>query len=331
MTVSGSGDIVREIHEDFQGEPAVNTIRIIPTRVRFSPHRHVMPWAPKIALAALAVTAAMNCSSPEGHRTVAVSILPQKYLAERIAGNRYRVAVLLPPGYSPESRELTPGRMRAASGAAIYFRVGPIPFERANMASLVQANPDMTVADTSAGIEPITGHGGHGDGPDPHLWVSLKSARIMAKHMMETLAAADPGSADYFRANYRGLIADIDRTDEVIARLLSPYRGRTFIVYHPAWSYFARDYGLVQAAVERDGKTPGPAGIAGIIQLAKREGARAVFIQSQFPSDTARSVAREIGGDVVPLDPLDPDYLGGMERTAAAIAKSLGEGHEKTD
>ncbi|MBN1532412.1 MAG: zinc ABC transporter substrate-binding protein [Spirochaetes bacterium] len=274
-------------------------------------------------LTAAAAAVILSCSPEgDGRQTIAVSILPQRYLLERIAGDRFHIAVMIPAGYSPESSEVTPGQMKEIARAVIYFRVGPIPFERSRMAGFIQANPAMIVTDTSRGIPLIEGDGSHHGGADPHVWVSPKSGRIMARHMMETLIAFDPGSRKLYERNFRALAADIDRLDRRLAETLRPCRGGRFIVYHPAWAYLARDYGLVQVPVEHQGKSPAPSRIGDIIRLARSEGIRTVFVQRQSPTDTAEAIAGDIGGTLVTLDPLSPDWPGEMERAAAAIAKS---------
>lgn len=259
--------------------------------------------------------------SPGSHDRLgaAVSVLPQKYLVERIAGDRVTVAVMIPPGFSHESTEITPGQIKALSRARVYFRLGPLPFEEANMDRLTQANPALKVVDTSAGVALLGGH----HGADPHLWLSPPAMTIMARHIRDALVELDPAGKSIYDANFKALAADMDILDRRISTMLASYKGRKFLVFHPAWSYFAQRYGLTQVAVEHEGKSPGPQHMKNIIDLARKEKIRVIFIQRQYSSAAAATVAGDLGGKVKVLDPLDPDWPAMMNTTAEAIRDAL--------
>ncbi|MCK9581646.1 MAG: zinc ABC transporter substrate-binding protein [Methanoregula sp.] len=267
--------------------------------------------------------------------TVAVTILPQKQFVERIAGEHARVIVLVPPGASPHTHEPTPRQLEEISGASIYFKVGSgIDFERAWMDKLKGVNPRMTIVDSSRGIQLIAGDPDHDEetiadahlseseeesGTDPHIWLSPKNARIMVENTYLGLARADPVHAGEYRANADAYLKELDTLDADITREISRTQIRTIMVYHPAWSYFARDYDLVQIPIETDGKDPSPAGIENLIQQAKADNITVIFASPEYSTKSAKVIAEEIGGSVALVDPLEEDYLGNIRNVSAAF------------
>ena len=285
---------------------------------------------------------ACGCASPAqpaGDRVaVVVSILPMASFAERVGGEHVEVETLVPPGESPATYEPTPRQMARLAAARLYFCAG-LPFEEAVTRKVEASFPDVEVVDTRQGIDlaPMAaeadGHAGHerGDEPhhhapgelDPHVWLDPTLAAQQAKTMAEALGRIDPGQrADYGR-NLEALRADLEAVDAEVRRALAPVKGRKLFVFHPAYGYFARRYGLEQVAVEIEGKEPGARQLARLIEEARAAGARVIFVQPQFSTATARSVARAIGGAVVPLDPLARDYVANLRRMASAVRDGL--------
>ena len=262
--------------------------------------------------------------------TVAVSIPPQAYFLERLGGDSVRPLVMLPPGRSPATYEPTPKQLAALGDARLYFRSG-VPFERAFLPKLKRNFPKLQIVDMNQGIklrplEEAKAHGDHGHGHgalDPHVWLSPPLAKVQAATMARALSRADPAHADAYAANLAALMADLDRVDKKIAQMLAPYRGRTVLVFHPAYGYFLNAYGLNQKAVETGGKRPGPRQLAHLMEQAQEQGTRVIFVQPQFSAASARALAAELSAQVVPLDPLAVDYLANLERMAGAIANAL--------
>jgi zinc transport system substrate-binding protein len=180
-------------------------------------------------------------------------------------------------------------------------------------------------AETAA---PGHGHGHHDHaGLDPHVWLSPAQGKILATAMRDALIAADPANTDAYRVGYESLVADINALDARLKAIFAPVprERRKFMVFHPAWGYFARQYGLTQVPVESEGKEPGPAELAALIDQAGRDGIRVVFVQPQFSTRSAEVVARGIGGTVVPVDPLAEDWLANMDKAAAAFQAAMKE------
>lgn len=269
--------------------------------------------------------------------TVAVTILPQKQFVERIGGEHVRVIVLVPPGASPHSHEPTAKQLEDISRASVYIKVGSgIDFERAWMDKLIGVNPRMTIVDSSEGIQLIVGGhdheetaipGDHSDEPetegatDPHIWLSPKNARIMVENTCQGLARADPGHGAEYRSNADAYQKELDALDTEISADIASRQVHTFMVYHPAWSYFARDYGLIQIPIETDGKEPSPAGIENLILKAKEENITVIFASPESSTKSATVIAEEIGGTLVLVSGLEEDYLGNLRMVAQAFTK----------
>ncbi|NLF31300.1 MAG: zinc ABC transporter solute-binding protein [Planctomycetes bacterium] len=263
-----------------------------------------------------------------GRPSVVVSVLPHAYLVERIAAGHVDVHVLVGAGQNPHTFEPTPRQVSRLGRADLFFTIGA-PFEQTIVRKL-SSGGRLRVVDTRRGIELATmeEHGGHdhdhheGD-LDPHVWMSPPLAAIQARTMCDALVELDGAHRDEYEANLRQLAADLDAADAEIAAVLAPLKGRTLYVFHPAFGYFARRYGLVQRAVETGGKSPAARDLKALIDQARGDGVRVIFVQPQFSDHAARTVAEQIGGAVVPIDPLARDYLGNLRRIAGEIRRAL--------
>jgi zinc transport system substrate-binding protein len=271
---------------------------------------------------------------------VMVSILPQVDFVSRIGGDKVRVTAMIPPGFSPATYEPSPSQLEELQDADIYVRIGHIEFEKARIAQLESLNPDMTVVDSSEGIELLTlaehsheeeetyGHEdeeAHEDalGNDPHIWLSPRLVKVQAKHILDALVAYNPDDAAYFTENYDAFITDLDTLDQVLNVAFSPITGETILVFHPAFGYLADAYGFHQESIEIEGKDPTPAQLQNIIDEARADGVKVIFVQEQFSTKSAESVASAIGGAVVQIDPLAPDYVANLKEMAETIVSAF--------
>ncbi|MBI9078456.1 MAG: zinc ABC transporter substrate-binding protein [Pseudodesulfovibrio sp.] len=264
---------------------------------------------------------------------VTVSIAPLKFFVERIGGERVDVTVMVPPGASPATYEPKSRQMAALTRSKLFLAIG-VPFERAWLPRMRDTNPGMDVVMVNSGIKPLymashhhekVGHvvKKHEGIPDPHVWTSPASARIMARVILSALVQADPKGSSKYNENHGHLLAEIDALDSDLRRLLEDKRGTRFMVYHPAWGYFARDYGLVQMPVELEGKEPGPRELVQIIKMAKKNGIRVVFAQPQFSEKSARIVAGAIKGKVVLADPMAEDWANNLRHVGRSFHEAL--------
>lgn len=254
---------------------------------------------------------------------VFVSILPQAYFVERVGGPFVDVSVLVGPGQSPATYEPTPKQMVKLGKSRIYFRIGT-PFEKGFVDKISDTFKGLVIVDTREKV-PIRffRQSGGESVPDPHIWLDPKRVKIQAETIAQTLAGMDSEHAAAYRGNLQAFLADLDRVDDEIARVLAPLAGRKIYVFHPAFGYFCESYGLEQVAFELEGKEPSPKQLSRLIDQAKKDGVKIVFVQPQFSAKGARTIARAIGGAVVPMNPLPRDYLKNLEDMATIIQETL--------
>lgn len=266
---------------------------------------------------------ALGCSHPETPAAddripVAVSVPPQAYFVDRIGGDRVDVAVLIPPGTSPHAFEPAPRQLRALSRARLYVKVGhpDFPFEKKHLDARLERDAGLELVDMSAGVADR-------GGSDPHVWLSPETAALTAREIARALTRLDPAHAELFEANLETFLADVEALDEELRAAFAGLERRTFVVQHPAWGHFAARYGLEQIAIERDGKEPGPAAFVTLIERTRQEGVRVVFVQQGIADRGARTLAREIGAEVVNVEPLAYDWLENLRRVAAAFRTDM--------
>jgi len=316
----------------------------------------------KLALGGLLVLAVLFSGCINQHQKVqetskigvVVSILPQKQFAERIGGDKVEVTVMVAPGASPHTYEPTPSQMKAVGDAKLYAKVGSdVEFETAWMDKITAANNEMLVVDCSKGISLIQmGEHHHREdehhedehhedehhmdehhmdehhehehgGLDPHIWLSVKNAKVMVENIYASLVQVDPENSQYYLENRNAYIEELEGLDRELESSFSGLESKKFMVFHPAWGYLAKDYDLTQVPVEQEGKDPSAKELKELIDEARQENIRVVFASPQFNKDTADSVAGEIGGTVVVINPLAEDYVSNMRTAASKIKTSL--------
>ena len=273
----------------------------------------------------------------ESKPTVFVSVLPQKFIVQQISGDMLNVEVMVAPGASPATYEPKPSQMRGLAAADAYFAVG-VPFENSWLDKIGGVNPGMRIVHTDEGITKLTMarhlHDGldlqeydaedeSDTGLDPHIWLSPPLVKHQARTTTAALQERYPASADFFQERLDAFLARIGALHVDLQQVLGNHEGAEFMVFHPTWGYFARDYGLRQVAIEMEGKQPKPAQLRELIEHARRRNIRIVFAQPQFSAKNARVIAREIGGEVIMIDPLAEDWLANMHRIAQTFSTSL--------
>jgi len=270
-------------------------------------------------------------SDGSGRPVVFVSIQPQAGLAKTIAGDRVEIHTLVGKGQSPHAYEPTPRQLTRLGEADALLGIG-MPFEKHLLKKIIPLYPDLPIIGTQAGIElrtmPHEHHGEHCTADhgamDPHVWLSPANVIVLAENMAQALGKTDPGNADEYRENFETLATELRQLDKDIRGRLAPYAGSRFYVFHPSFGYFSDAYGLKQVPVELDGKTPSPRQLVALIEQAKADGVKVVFVQKQFPADSAKAIALAIDGTVVQLDPLAEDIVANLRLIAESIGKALG-------
>ena len=279
-----------------------------------------------------------------GKRVLTVTIEPQRYFLDQIVGDAFTINTLVPPGTSPETYEPAPSVMIDMGKSDIYFMVGDLGFENAWSKRLAENNPNVTIINCSKGIElmeghdhshdHVHGHDHHADVPghvhahsgiDPHVWSSPPAVKIFVRNMLQAVVESDPDNEETFRANFDEFSVKIERTDSLIRNLLKDVPSKSFIIYHPALGYFARDYGLHQLSIEFEGKSPSPSQIKELVDVARKEKINTVFIQRGFDTKNAAVVAQEIGAEVFEIDPLRYDWDEELLRIATILARDTHE------
>jgi len=247
---------------------------------------------------------------------VSVSILPQKYIVDQIAGDLLQVNVLVPPGTSYHNYEVLPSQMKDLANSKVWLQIGLLTFEDAWKEKLAQINPDLVFVNCSEGINLLTGseceeegHDHEHDGAfDPHIWMGPAEVKLIAQNTLQALAKSFPEHASEFEKNYAGFILKIDSLSVQIDQQLASLTNRNILIFHPALGYYARQFKLVQTPLELDGKEPSPKHMKDIVDLARAQSIKVIFIQKEFDSENALQLSREIGGEVIIIDPLDYNW-----------------------
>ena len=294
---------------------------------------------------------------------VFASVVPIQTFVEKIGGQHVDARIMVRPGFNPHTYDPTPQQIGALAGTALYVRTGvPFEkawMERIRSANpgmqVFDARDGIALRVLEAHSHDEPGHDAehheesghdpahgteaahddhdeheahaaehnHDHEQDPHVWTSPPLVRHMVDRIRDKLAELDPAHAADFGRNHDAFVAELEALDRELHALLDPLPNRRFMVFHPAWGYFADTYGLTQVPIEREGKEPGARALAALIDQAKADKIRVVFVQPQFDKRQARQVAQAIGGAVISVDPLAADYLDNLRRVGREFAKAL--------
>lgn len=263
-----------------------------------------------------------------------VSILPQKYFVEKIAGNMAEIEVMVGPGKSPATYEPDPNQVINLSSSDIFFTIG-VPFENAFLKKIKANLKDTKIIDTSYGIKKryLESHSHvknssedkHIKVEDPHIWMSPRLAKIQAENIYNALVKEDADNKEIYQKGYENLLDELNELDFYLKNKLQNYKGNKIFVFHPSFGYFTDEYGLYQEAIETGGKEPVPAVLEKIINEAIEENIKIIFVQPEFSKKSAEAIANGIGGRVLSLNPLNPDYINNMKFIADQIEGALNE------
>jgi zinc transport system substrate-binding protein len=285
-------------------------------------------------------------STPRGNNriNVIVSILPQKYFVERIGGDRVTVHTIVLPGQSPATYEVTPQQMVRISSALLYFRIG-VPFENTWSGKIADAGKNLKVIDTRKNIplreiesfrhvesviagkrhrhkenhEKDESH--HHRGKDPHIWLDPVLVITQAETIARELIKTDPPGKELYMKNLRSFISDLRELDGYLKKLFKMMKNKNIIVFHPSWGYFTDRYGMNQIPVEIEGREPGQKELSLIINFMKREKSRVIFVQKQFSTRSAETIATAVKGRVVKIDPLAENYIENLKEIGKTISE----------
>ena len=276
----------------------------------------------------------------DGKVNVIVSIVPLSEFVEKVGGQKVDVSVLVPSGASPHTYEPKPSQLVEVSGADMFVKAGSqVEFELVWAEKIIEQNKRMHIVDCSEGIK-IDREKDHElhqdrdhdqeqdhDSPhhdiDPHIWLSPKNAKIMVENICDGLIKVDPENKDYYIKNKDLYLAELNDLDNKIGENLLGIENRSFIVFHPAFGHFAKEYELEQISIEVEGKEPSASDIENIIEVAKEHSIKVIFVSPQFNTKTAEVIARQTNCSVSFLDPLAKDYIVNMEKISSDIAQGF--------
>lgn len=278
----------------------------------------------KIATFIICVLLIAGCTTKNDNnkKTIFVTITPMQSLIQEITMGDFVVEVIVPKGASPETFEPTPKQVTAFNDAEFIFSTGLIDFEQ----SLVRRiNGDAKVVNLSKDIELIAGSCSHGHhhhhhGVDPHVWTSPRALRTMITNAHNAIITHYPDSVKYSEATEQ-LLERIDALDTYCAARIAEAGVKAMMIYHPAYTYYARDYGIEQIAIEHDGKEPSLRQTTSLIERAKQHNIKTIFRQPQYSEEKVRAIANDAGSKIIVTDPLSEDILNEIERVTGIICQ----------
>jgi zinc transport system substrate-binding protein len=263
---------------------------------------------------------------------VTVTILPQKFFVEQIAGEFFTINVMLPPGAGEHEYEPTPKQVKELANSVIYFFVGHLGFEKSWMSRMAESAPHLNFVSCSKRIDLLNaicedqheevGDHQH-DGTDPHIWTSPENVKTMCKTICDELSAKYPEMKPTFETNLAKFVEQLNTLDNEIRTSITDLPGKSFMIYHPVLAYFARDYHLQQHSIEFEGKTPSTGQMKRMIDLAKKENISAIFLQAQFEMAKAEVIAKEINAELMVIDPLAENWLAEMNSLTSKMKIAL--------
>ena len=271
-------------------------------------------WIVFLAFFLMACSSQRQKNDTSGKPVITVSILPEKTFLEKIAGDDLKINLLLPPGESPVTFTLLPSQLVDITKSLLWLKMGHVAFEYSWDEKIREINKKMKVVNLSDNLELIhakvfeTEKQGLSAGINPHTWMSPVLVKKMTERITAELSLINPERSEFYHNNYLIFAKEIDELNQKISTLLEPYRGRSFIMFHPSLAYFSRDYGLTEHSLEPGGKEPTPQRMRELVELAKRESIPVIYIQSDLDREQARVFAEEIDGKIEEMWPLNPDW-----------------------
>ena len=285
-------------------------------------------WIPAILFALLFI---FGCQSGEKKEGVSVTIEPLKFFVDRLTSEQVEVNVMVPMGASPQTYSPTSKQLARVSSAALYVQAGELGFEKAWMEKIRGFNEEMKVLNLSENVELIGGNDHshddhtHAEGKDPHIWMSPEVVKNFLPHLRDALKKAFPDQSDVIDRNYPELYDEVESLDRKFSSLADSLNHKKFMIFHPALTYLARDYGFEQIAIEHEGKEPSPRKLREVMDVANEEEIRIIFIQAEFDERSARMVQDATDTGLAVINPLAYDWLETMEEISVLFQEHLSD------
>lgn len=258
---------------------------------------------------------------------ISVSIAPQAFFVEKIAGNNASINIILPPNVNEHTFELKPKTMKQLEKSDIYFTIG-LEFEKNLIDKFHQNFPNLEIVNMQKNINLLEiqdedHHSHEHENFDPHTWLDPILVQTMALNIYETLIQKYPQNKNLYKQNLDNFLAELDSLNLQISSKLEKLKNKEFIVYHPSWAYFAKRYDLIQIPVEILGKEPKIKDLKNLINLMKDKNIKTIFVQKGFPENAAKTLAKECDAKIFILNHLSKDWENELLKTADALASSL--------
>jgi zinc transport system substrate-binding protein len=262
-----------------------------------------------------------------GDKIISVSIAPFKYFIEEIAGNDFKVNIMVPAGADPHTYEPFPEQINRLRKSVAYISNGYLGFEMNWLERFYESNNTMKRLSLDDNIEPLNSvhhhEGSRTESADPHYWVSPRCALIMAASMKGFLCELNPAQKVKYEKGYQVLLLKIQEVDNKARELFSGVKNKPFMIYHPNLAYMARDYGLEEIPVEYEGKEPPPSRLRDLIDRARKDHLETIFVQREYDTKNAKAIASEIGAQIVLIDPLSENWQRSTLDIIEALHKSF--------
>ena len=241
---------------------------------------------------------------------IVVSIPPEESFVKEIGKDKVNVEVMVKPGNSPHTYEPKPSQMREISNAKIYFAIG-VEFEKAWLPRFANQNRNLKIIDISKGVKRY--------GKDPHIWTSPKNILLIGKNIEKSLIELDSKNLEFYEKNYKEFEKRVKDLQKRIKEILKDTKDAKFMVFHPSWGYFAKEFGLKQLPIEIEGKSPKPKELIKIMKIAKKSGIKVIVTSPEFSDKAARVIAKELKIRVIKISPLSQN----LEQNLLLLARSI--------
>lgn len=252
----------------------------------------------------LFIISSCNKNQERDFNTLSVTIAPLKYFTEQIAGNHFEIKSLLPPNTSPENFQPQPEQLLLVSNSEALLGIGSLGFEKVWLTNLAASLPDVKILTTQNTVPKIENNGRI----DMHLWMSPKNAKIIANNICNELIVIDSSNANFYHQRLKLFHQKVDSLDSYIRQQTDQLKNRAFAIYHPALSYFAKDYNLKQISIEQNGKEPTPQELKELIKTLKREQVKVLFIEEEFPKEKVQTIEEATGLEAIVINPLNAEW-----------------------
>ncbi|MFO7887150.1 MAG: zinc ABC transporter substrate-binding protein [Eubacteriales bacterium] len=297
-----------------------------------------------IILIIIIITIATGCSSNRDNLqesnnslNVIVSIEPQRTFVKKVTGELANINVVIPEGYSPANYQPSPKEIQDISSGEVYFSIGVESEKSFILPKLGDLNKEIELIDLQKKVikkhevlhiddqDQDEDHGhGHEEGEiDPHIWLSPKRVITIVEIVRDYMIENDEANKKEYNENASEYIKELNNLNEDLVDTFKGLENKAFIIYHPAFSYFASDYGLEMITIEEDGKEATAKRIQKVVDFALENDIKVIFYQNEFDSSQANIIANEIDGEVVEVAPLSGNYIENMYKIRDKFAEVL--------